>query len=197
MPLASSRVLTDPGCQERVRKGLQLLTPGGHNSKSASAAWAFSSGICHTPQVLCSRRTGPGALRTPKQVSPAPFSCDGTSLGSAGSRRPRVRDGQLDIEVGSKVGNESLGVRGPVGGTNCIEGVSESRGRRQRPQPQQCSPLPIGGACQGLVLWLGHPQDMGGQQAMAWPLAGRKIRLKAALVQGLCSKYLQPTWQRP
>ena len=55
---------------------------------------------------------------------------------------------------------------------------------RQR-WPQQPSPLLVRGACWGLVLWLGHhPQDAGGQGAMVWPLAGRKVCLKAVPAQG-------------
>lgn len=51
------------------------------------------------------------------RVSSAPFTCDGTCLGQAGSRGPGVRGGQLDTEVGSKV------QEGAAQGRNGIQGL--------------------------------------------------------------------------
>lgn len=80
-------VLTSPGEGPVLNTRIWLWScpmtrklPGGHSSRRAFAPWASSSGICHTPHVLCSRRRGSGVPKTPKWVSPAPFACDGISL---------------------------------------------------------------------------------------------------------------------
>lgn len=56
-------------------------------------------------------------------VSPAPFTCDGTHLGHAESRRQGIRGGQWDTEVGIKDAGRGQGMRWHSGSSGGWVGI--------------------------------------------------------------------------